>query len=316
MIDAAMLELAARQQGVLATWQLRELLGVSTAAVSRARRSGKIVDMAPGVVRIRSSPDTHGARCFAMHLRVADLGFLSGATAGHQLGLRSMPTRRVEVTVDRSFRRTMPTWARVHPSSWFCSERDSQRGPGGMTIATPMRMLWGLAASFNQHRFERAAEDAWHLGLITPAQALAYLEVNRCRGKDGVRRLELWLDRAIGQQRPAQSNLERVLLEAVQRCGLSEPIRQHQLLLSSGELISLDIAWPHIRLAVEPGDSWWHGGDDAQRHDQARDRACNEVGWQVVRFDQTLRTDPDAAARQVARIHRQRTFDVRNCPDS
>ena len=227
-----------------------------------------------------------------------------------------MPTRRVEVTVERSFRRTMPTWARVHPSSWFRIERDAQRGPDEMTIASPMRMLWGLAATFNQHRFERAAEDAWHLGLITPGDALAYLEANRCRGKDGVRRLEVWLDKALAQRRPAQSNLERVLLEALRRCGVPEPVRQHQLVLATGVTISIDIAWPDIRLAVEPGDSWWHGGNDAQRRDQARDRACNEVGWQVVRFDQTLRTDPDAAARQVARIHRQRTADVRNLPRS
>lgn len=316
MIDAAVLELAARQYGVLATWQLRELLGVSSAAISRARRSGKIVDLAPEVVRIASSPDTFAARCFALHLRVGHLGFLSGATAGHLLGLRSMPTTRVAVTVDRSFRRTMPTWSTVHPSSWLCIERDTQRGPGGMTVATPMRMIWGLAASFNQHRFERAAEDAWHLGLITPTAALEYLEVHRCRGKDGVLRLEAWLERALGQRRPAQSNLERVLLEALDRCGLPEPIRQHQLALTGGEIVSLDIAWPDIRLAVEPGDSWWHGGDEGQRRDQARDRACNEVGWQVVRFDQTLRTDPDSAALQVARIHRQRTSDVRNIPGS
>ncbi len=316
MVDAAFLELAARQYGVLATWQLRELLGVSTAAISRARRSGKVIDIAPGVVRVASSPESYAARCFALHLRVGRLGFLSGATAGHHLGLRSMPTQRIHVTVARTFRRTMPAWACVHPSSWFCFDRDAQPGPTGMTIATPMRMLWGLAASFNQHRFERAAEDAWHLGLITPAQALDYLETNRCRGKDGVRRLEVWLDRALGHHRPAQSNLERVLLEALERCGLPTPVRQHRLALPSGEYISIDLAWPDIRLAVEPGDSWWHGGDDAQRRDQARDRACNEVGWQVVRFDQTLRADPDAAARQVARIYRQRASDVRNLPGS
>ena len=43
--------------------------------------------------------------------------------------------------------------------------------------------------------------------------------------------------------------------------GLPEPIRQHPLLLLTGELIHLDIAWPEVRLAVEPGHSWWHGGD-------------------------------------------------------
>ena len=31
---------------------------------------------------------------------------------------------------------------------------------------------------------------------------------------------------------------------------------------------------------------WWHGGDARQRLDQARDAACGEVGWQIVRFDE------------------------------
>ena len=87
---------------------------------------------------------------------------------------------------------------------------------------------------------------------------------------------------------------------------------QFPLVIGSGEVIHLDIAWPDIRLAVEPGASWWHGGDRAQRRDQERDRACTEVGWMTLRFDETLRADPDTAARQVERIHRRRRADLRN----
>ena len=227
-----------------------------------------------------------------------------------------MPTGRVEVTVDRGFRRTLPEFATVHPSSWFCRERDAQAGRDDMTVATPLRMLWTLAAVFNQHRFERAAEDAWHRKLITPATAAEYLEAHRCRGKDGVKRLETWLDRALGRDRASQSDLERMLLEAIERRGLPAPIRQHPLILPGGEIIHFDIAWPDIRLAVEPGDSWWHGGDLGQRRDQARDRSCIEAGWQVVRFDESMRSHPDAAAAQVNRIHQRRSFELANRPRS
>jgi very-short-patch-repair endonuclease len=174
-----------------------------------------------------------------------------------------------------------------------------------------MRMLFGLAAAFNQYRFERAAEDAWHLGLITPSEAWGYLERHRCRGKDGVSTMERWLERSMARNRPTQSDLERIFLDALRRRALPEPETQFPLQLRSGEIIHLDIAWPDIRLAVEPGSSWWHGGDAAQRRDHERDRACTEIGWMTVRFDETLRDDPDRAAEQVARIHRRRTADIR-----
>jgi hypothetical protein len=171
-------------------------------------------------------------------------------------------------------------------------------------------MLFGLAADFGQFRFERAAEDAWHLGLVTPAAAADYLERHRCRGKDGVATMDAWLERVLGRSRPAQSDLELDLLDALGHVGLPEPVRQHPLRLPTGDTIHLDIAWPALRLAVEPGASWWHGGDLGQRRDHARDRACGELGWHVVRFDETLRANPLAAARQVLTIYVQRRRDL------
>ncbi len=166
-----------------------------------------------------------------------------------------------------------------------------------------MRMLWGLAAAFNQHRFERAAEDAWRPKLITPSAAADYLERHRCRGKHGIRRIETWLERATNQSAPSQSELERDLLDALARAGLPTPRRQHPLTLADGGVIHLDTAWPEVLLAVEPGAGWWHGGDARARRDQARDRACTELGRHVIRFDETVRDDLDGTARQVARIH-------------
>ena len=122
--------------------------------------------------------------------------------------------------------------------------------------------------------------------------------------------MHTWLDHALEQERPAQSGLEQLVLECVQRVGLPAPVRQFPLVLPSGELIHLDMAWPDICLAVEPGDSWWHGGAMRQRQDHARDRACGELGWHVIRFDESLRDDPMAAARQIRRIHAARTCPI------
>ena len=88
------------------------------------------------------------------------------------------------------------------------------------------------------------------------------------------------------------------------------PVRQHPLVLATGELIHLDLAWTDVRLAVEPGHSWWHGGDLRQRLDQDRDRACAVVGWHVVRYDETSAEDPAATARELLALYRRRRADL------
>jgi hypothetical protein len=243
MIDGELLELFARQYGVAGIHQLADR-GISRSAVHRARRRGIIDDVTTGVVRVRSTPLSLRGRAMAVQLRSGSGGLISGWSAGSLVGLRSMPTRSIHVTVPPAFRRAMPDWADVHRSAWYDTDSYDHHG---FRLASPMRMLFGLAAAFNQHRFERAAEDAWHLELVTPDEAAHYLDLHRCRGKDGVVRIERWLEHSCGRARPTQSNLERVLLEALDQTGLPRAQRQYPLVLATGETIHLDIAWPDIR---------------------------------------------------------------------
>jgi very-short-patch-repair endonuclease len=301
---------AASQYGTITSRQLLDC-GSSRSSISRARRSGLLIEILPGIFRFASSRDSFLTRCMAVQHATAPVGYLSGWTAARLAGLRKMPRQPIHVTTPVGTRRSLADWVECHRSRWYDTSDRTIR-PDGLIVAHPMRMLFALAAAFNQYRFERAAEDAWHLGLVTPTDALEYLEAHRCRGKDGVSTMERWLERALRQDRPAQSGLEQSLLQALEERGLPSPVRQHPLVLPDGSTVHLDIAWPDIRLAVEPGSSWWHGGDDGQRQDQERDRACSEVGWLTLRFDETIAGDTDRAADQVARIHRRRTADFRH----
>ena len=175
-------------------------------------------------------------------------------------------------------------------------------------------MLFGLAAQFNQYRFERAAEDVWHKKLVSPADAADYLAEIRRSGRTGVTRFEKWLDKTSVRDRPSHTALELDFVDMIDRVGLPTPKRQHPLLLAHGELIHLDLAWPDARLAVEPGHSWWHGGDLGQRLDQARDRACDVVGWRVVRYDEAARADKWGTAQELLAIYRRRIADLRTSP--
>jgi len=305
----------ASQHGVLSRDQLIDDFDVPSWKIARSVRSGLLTEVVQGVVRVSSSPETFRMRCMALQLRGRGAGFISAWSAARLRNLRAMPTTRVHFTMPVGPGRTYPSWAEVHHTGWYDADLDRNVLDSGLIVASPMRMLFGLAATFNQFRFERAAEDSWHLKLLTPNDAALYLEQHRCRGKDGVGKIEKWLERALAQDRPAQSNLERSLLEALEQLGLPTPVKQFPLILPSEETIHLDIAWPNIRLAIEPGASWWHGGDLAQRKDQARDRACGELGWQIVRFDESMRKNLSGSANQVLRIHRRRSADHRNGAD-
>ena len=63
---------------------------------------------------------------------------------------------------------------------------------------------------------------------------------------------------------------------------------------------------------MEPGASWWRGGDAGQRRDHAHDRACGEVGWLIVRFDESMRYHRPDIRQRLREIHARRTADIRN----
>ena len=92
----------------------------------------------------------------------------------------------------------------------------------------------------------------------------------------------------------------------IRSAGLPEPERQHPLTLRNGVMIHIDLAWPDLRLGVEPGHSWWHGGDLRQHADQARTRACNELGWLIVPYDEHAPAEREATIAELVRIYRER----------
>jgi hypothetical protein len=304
------LQFLAKNHWVASVAQLR-VLGFGRDAVRRARKQGLLETPARGVVSLAGVELSFEGRAMVAQLAAGGEAFVSGASAGVLYGLRSMPRSPVEISIYQWRRVELPPWCRVFRTSWIDEERDVILRADGLRVASPLKMLFRLAGLFNQHRFERAAEDAWHRNLVTPATADEYLAEVRRSGRGGVMRFEAWLEKTALRQRPSQSGLELEFIELIERAGLPTPQRQHPLLLATGELIHLDVAWPGARLAVEPGHSWWHGGDLGQRRDQARDRACNVVGWQVERYDEAARADPWAAAQELLAIYQRRVSDLR-----
>ena len=281
-------------------------LGVSLNAIKRARARGTVTTVLPGILRLAGTDESFSSRAMSMQLHVGATSFISGVSAGVLHGLRQMPKHPIEITTRQRRQATMPPWGRLVYTSWIDPQRDVRTHPDGVRVASPLRMLFRLAGFFNQHRFERAAEDCWHLGLVTPSGAEDYLAEIRRSGRGGVIRFEDWLVKVSYRPRPSQSALELDVADAVRRAGLPEPEPQYPLRLRSGEVIHIDLAWPRVRLGVEPGHSWWHGGDLRQRADQARDRACDEIGWRIIRCDESVRQELAAFGLQLRIIYDER----------
>ncbi len=303
------LKLLADQHWVASVEQLREL-GVSKAVLQHARRRGLIEAPVRGVVKLSSVDLSFEGQALVVQLAAGATAFVSGPSAAVLYRLRMMPRTPVEVTVMENHQLTVPSWARLVRTSWIDDERDLVTRPDGLRVASPLRTLFGLARRFNQYLFERAAEDVWHRKLATPDDAADYLAAVRRSGRAGVTRFEKWLEKTSTRSRPSQSGLELDFVDMLDHVGLPPAERQYPLLLPTGELIHLDLAWPDIRLAIEPGHSWWHGGDLRMRLDDARDRDCDEIGWRVIRYDEAAAEDKERTARQVLAIYQRRRSDL------
>ena len=96
----------------------------------------------------------------------------------------------------------------------------------------------------------------------------------------------------------------------IERVGLPTPVRQLPLTLPSGEIIHLDLAWPDVRLAVEPGHSWWHGGDLRQRADQARTGHARCSAGTSTATTRLPRPTGAATARELLALYRRRAADL------
>lgn len=300
-LSPGVLELLGRQFGVADTRQLLAL-GMTKGAVSRAIDDGVLARETSSVVRLAGYELTFHARAMAACLQCGPKSFLSGSTAGAIHGMRYMFRRRTFITVLNRCQVVPPEWLAISRTTWMLGG-DIVTHPSGMRLMSPLRLLHHFAGIFLPHRFERAAEDAWHLGLVTPQDAAHYLKEMRRQGRRGVSGLEQWLEATSERTRPSQSGLEGDAIDAVRLAGLPEPARQHPVRLLSGEVRHLDLAWPDIRYGVEPGHSWWHGGNLGQRSSQERQRDFEEVGWQVTFFDESMSADIPGSGQQIRRIY-------------
>ena len=274
----------------VAAWRQLPQLGVTRSTLSRARQRGLVTSPVRGVVAVAGVELSLAGRALAAQLAAGSEAFVSGPTAGALHGLRDMPRQRIEVTIPEHRRVTLPPGHRLVRTSWIDEPRDvdepSRRHPARLAAAHAVRARRAVQpAPLRARRRGRVAQGSRDAGPgrrvpggdppLRPDRRHPHGDVA------GADRHPPGADAAAERARAGVRRHDRTCRPADARCA---SIRSCS---PTGELIHLDLAWIDVRLAVEPGHSWWHGGDLRQRRDQDRDRACAVVGWHVVRYDET-----------------------------
>lgn len=106
--------------------------------------------------------------------------------------------------------------------------------------------------------------------------------VRRYRGARGVGKAR----RAVAAiRRGAESPRETLTRLLIVGAGLPEPMLQHEVFDERGTFVGrLDLAWPHLRLAVEYDGEAHYSDRRQQERDIVRLRRLRELGWEVIQL--------------------------------
>lgn len=286
MHDAALLRLAGRQHGLVATRQLIAL-GYTHDAIRRRVECQVLIRMYRGVYAVAGARDTFEFRIMAAVLAAGDGALASHRCAAALFGLRRIRCDEPAVTVAG---RSAPRLDGVAGH-----RRDTLTPPdrariGLIPVTSPAWTLLDLAGELGASddparlRLEGALDDvlARKLASITAIERLlGRVASGRVPGAQALS--ELVAERRAGKK-PTESGLEDELLEVFRTFGLPDPVRQLVLALPGGGTARFDAAYPELLLGFEADGDAYHKGVLDRMRDEARDRRCNEIGWTVRRY--------------------------------
>jgi hypothetical protein len=288
--DAAIAELADRQHGVVARWQL-VALGLGRGAIAARLKKKRLHRVHQSVYAVGYRRISQMGWSMAAVLACGPNAILSHRCAAALWGiLEGWPTR-VDVTVPR------PLGSREGIRVRVTTIADDERTVhAGIPVTTVARTLLDLAAVLQPDELNRALERAEALRLSDRTPLVALIE--RHRGRRGTANLNAAIREGL---RPAvtKSELERRFLSFVEKAGLPRP-QTNVWLKIGGEWLEVDCAWPEERVIVELDSRAYHQTTVAFERERTRDRKLQAAGWRPIRVtDRALRQEPDALVADV-----------------
>jgi hypothetical protein len=293
-LDAAIAELAERQHGVVARWQLLGL-GLGRGAIARRVEMKRLHLIHRGVYAVGHRRISRMGWWMAAVLACGPDAVLSHRSAAVLWGILEGSPASVDVTAPREL--AGRAGIRVHTAALADDERTVE---AGIPVTTVARTLLDLAAVLQLHELNRALERAEALRLSDPTPLVAL--VTRHRRRRGTARLKKALEQ--GPLRPAvtKSELERRFLTFLEQAGLPRP-QTNVWLEIAGDWIEVDCAWPEQRVIVELDSRAYHQTGAAFERDRRRDRRLLAAGWRVARVtDKAMEDEPTALRAELAAL--------------
>lgn len=271
-----MAQLAARQHGVVASWQLRQL-GYTKQEMYWRVRSARLHRIYRGVYAVGHRRLTVKGRRMAAVLACGREAVLSHASAIAHHELRPPADGPIDVTVPGRSRRGQ-AGIRVH--SVRTLDRRDRAVCDGIPITSVHRTVLDYADVAHRQQLRLAIDEAERRGLFDLRAIEDLLE--RTPGRHGTKQLRETLDGITGPAPWTRSELERRFLALIREARLPEP--QANVLLA-GELV--DICWPgDPPLVVELDGYGFHKSRTQFNQDRRRDTKPLVAGVRVIRVTQ------------------------------
>ena len=284
-------EIAARQHGVIARWQLVELDWSHDAIDHRVRR-GALHVVHHAVYAVGHARLSRKGRWMAAVLSCGPAGVLSHRSAAALWGICRPPHSQPEVIIDRD--RPRRPGVTVRRATLARADRSVI---DGIPVTSLPRTFLDLAA-VAPWVVEPALEEAERLELFD-LRAVEEL-IRRSNGRRGVARLRAALSH---YREPAfmRSEMERRFLGLVRKAGLPRPSTNWVVLGHE-----VDVLWPEEQLVVELDGYEFHRTRRAHELDRRRDDDLGLAGFRVIRLTWSRLAEPGLAARLAAHLDRRR----------
>lgn len=270
--DAVIMELAARQHGIVGRGQLLRA-GVPSHAIDHRVGKGRLELVHRGVYRIgplRSRYEREMAAVIACG-ETAVLSYRSAAGLWKLLPYR-VGEDRVEVSVLRGHR-VLGHGVRVHRISKL--PRDERTSLRSMPVTVPMRTILDLAGSVGARELEQALAQAERRGLSDGDQLTLLLARHRRRSGTSMLRALLSHD---ADPAFTRSEAETQFLALTRKARLGTPDVNTRV-----RGIEVDFVWRAARLVVEVDGFEYHASSTAFEGDRRRDAVLAAAGFRVVR---------------------------------
>lgn len=278
-LDDRLLPVFARQHWLVSLADLDRARAQPNAAARRVR-SGRWEHAEVGVWRLVGPAPSWHANLLAPLLSVGSPAVAShlAAAALHQIPGFGWGAPEISVPRGRGTRRN---GVRLHTSTDL--DRAEQVVVDGIPTTGVRRTLLDLGRFVGDQHLLRSIEWARRERDVTWSELIDTLARHARRGRPGIRRLRRVIAGNVHRSEVTDSDFELLVLALLAEAGLPAPVLHHRVLDGERFVAEVDLAYPHLRIAIEL-DGAVHLDAGVRERDLPRQNDLILAGWTVLRF--------------------------------